>query len=274
MTTGFLRLLVSPAPAVSVVDAVVDALGRTGTPLPACVDLDMDCVIWNVALTAGAYVAVADAAGALQGCAPGSLFVFELQDADMTSVDTTRLGASLGDALDAPVYVATRAVPASEWVAGRPISFGLDGLAVRAPAATLPRTGSRNRGVALEFGAPTVLLKATLHGVPGDALSGICRATGNAQGGLLHIGAYPGISARSGEPFVVLECSDPAKSPPARALDIVGIECARYGGRLGQCMALSHISLHALLDTLAQGMRLDAQIGQVIETHLGPPAKR
>lgn len=275
MTTGSLRVLASPAPPVSTLDAVVDALGKIGTPMPAIVDLDMDCAVWNAVLTENARLALAAVAKSLHETALSSLLVFDLQVEDgINAAAAEQLGAMLGEALDAPAYVAARSVPASEWVAARPISLGVDGFALRAQALTQPRPGARGRGVALEVGAPTLLFKAALQGVPANALACICHATGDAHGGLQHIGAYPGISARSGEPFILLECSDPAKSPLARALAIIDIECGRYGGRLGQGSALSQLPLQSLLATLTQHMQLDAQSGQVIETHVGRPPAR
>ena len=108
---------------------------------------------------------------------------------------------------------------------------------------------------------------------PPEGLSRICDATGGPRGGLLHIGAYPGISARSGAPFLLIECSDVAKSPLTRALEIVDIEAARYGGSVGETVLLSHIPLDALLGTLAARMPLPATPSQIIETHITRPQR-
>ena len=229
----------------------------------------MDCAVWNAARCSDVGDALAGVAGPLRTCAPGSIFTFDVQGGDAATSDSVmRLGAALNDSLDAPVYAAQRAVPASEWTAVAPIALGVAGFGVRAATPTHTRDGSAFRGASLSVGAPTVFFKVRLHGVPGEALARICHAAGDSHGGLLHIGAYPGISVQSGEPFVLLECSDAVKSPMHRALDLIDIECARYGGSVGPAVALSHIPLAALTGTLASRMGLDAQPAQIIETRL------
>jgi glutamate formiminotransferase len=155
----------------------------------------------------------------------------------------------------------------------RPVVFRVDGLAIQATQPTVARPQSKSRGVVLELGNPTVVVKLGLHGVPASALQRICNAVGSAAGGLLHIGAYPAISKATGEPLLVLECTDPAKSPLERALDLVDIEAQRYGGALGAARLLSAVPLQAILDTLAARMSLGAQPAQIIETHLAKSGK-
>jgi hypothetical protein len=269
VNAAFLRVLASPVPATATVDAVCDALGRHGTTLQPVLDPDMDCSVWNAAQCSDAGDALKAMAESLRTCAPGSIFTFDVQGGDAVTPDSvTRLGAALSESLDAPVYAAQRAVPASEWTAAASIALGVAGFSVCGATPTHARDGSAFRGASLTVGAPTVLFKVRLHGVPGDALARICHAVGDSHGGLLHIGAYPGISVRTGEPFVLLECSDPVKSPLHRALDLIDLECARYGGSVGLAVALSHIPLAALTGTLATRMGLDAQPAQIIETRL------
>ena len=104
--------------------------------------------------------------------------------------------------------------------------------------------------------------------MPAAALRRMCDALGSARGGLLHLGAYPAISAGSGAPLIVLECSDAAKSPPARGIELLEIEAARWGGAVAAVKLLSHIPLAALAGTLAVRMHLPVAQSQIIETHL------
>jgi hypothetical protein len=269
VNAAFVRVLASPVPPRATVDAVCDALGRYGTTLQPVLDRDMDCAVWNAAQCPDAGDALEAVAGSLRKCAPGSIFTFDVQGSDAATPDTVlRLGAALSESLDAPVYAAQRLVPASEWTAIAPIALGVAGFTLRAGTPTHARDGSAFRGASLSVGKPTVLFKVGLHGVPGDALARICHAAGDSRGGLLHIGAYPGIAVQTGEPYLLLECSDPVKSPLHRALDLIDIECARYGGSVGLAVALSHIPLAALTGTLATRMGLDAQPAQIIETRL------
>jgi hypothetical protein len=269
VNAAFVRVLASPVPATATVDAVCDALGRHAKTLQPVLDPDMNCSIWNAAQCPDAGDALAAAAGSLRACAPGSIFTFDVQGGDAATPDTVmRLGAALSEALDAPIYAAQRAVPASEWTALAPITLGVAGFGLRAVAPTQARDGSAFRGASLSVGAPTVLFKVGLQGMPSSALARICHAVGDAHGGLLHIGAYPGISSRTGEPLLLLECSDVVKSPLHRALDLIDIECARYGSSVGPAVVLSYIPLAALTGTLAARMGLNTQPAQIIETRL------
>ncbi len=253
-------------------DAVADALAaRGGQTLLAHVDFDMDCAVWDASVNGIAEAAVG-AAAALRADGEARVYFFDLSSAE-ERLEEQALCAKLGEALDSSVYSARRNVPASQWVAERPFVLRVDGFAIARTDAAHRRPGARNRGVVVEFGAPTIWLKASLHGVPPEALSRICDATGGPRGGLLHIGAYPGISARSGAPFLLIECSDVAKSPLTRALEIVDIEAARYGGSVGETVLLSHIPLDALLGILAARMPLPAMPSQVIETHITRPER-
>ncbi|HME81034.1 MAG TPA: hypothetical protein VKF82_03045 [Candidatus Eremiobacteraceae bacterium] len=273
MNASFLRVLATPAPSARIVDAVTDALAASGGRiLIAAVDPDMDCAVWDAEVDRPAGAA-ASAAAALRVDSHARLHFFGLSASSEQAPDEAALCAMLGETLDAPVYAARRAVPASQWVADRPFVLRIDGFSIARVQADYLRPGGRGLGVAVELGPPTLWLKAMLHAVPGHALSRICDAAGGPRGGLAHIGAYPGVSARSGAPFLLIECSDPSKSPLTRALEIVDIEAARYGGSIGATALLSHVPLDALLGTLAGGMPLHTQPAQVIETHLTRPAR-
>ena len=72
---------------------------------------------------------------------------------------------------------------------------------------------------------------------------------------------------------MLLECSDAAKSPVSRALTLIDVETARYGGTVGTVCALSYLPLTSLLGTLAARMPLPVDAAQIIETHLGDAAR-
>jgi hypothetical protein len=271
VNASFVRVFGVPALPARAFDALFDAWRPLGELDPAVHDRDLDCVTAGVRLGTASLESGLRACAALRGAA---VLLIDVQTADGSMpADAAALGAVVADALDAPVHVVHRITPASAWAATRPISWGVDGLCVRAHEPTHPRPGSRDRVVSLEFGGPTIAMKVSLHGVPATAVRRICDATGSAGAGLAHIGAYPAISVVSGEPVIVLECSDPHKSPLHRALAIIDIEAARYGGSLGATTLLSHMPLSALLDTLSAKMGLAAQPTQIIETHLEKPAR-
>jgi hypothetical protein len=266
---SFVRICAVPVLPPGVVDSLSEACAPFGavTALIAA-DSDLDCTVVELRL-GDADGALRAAGGALKESAGERLISFEVQgthDPDAASVGA--LCESLADALDTPVYSARRIGPASTWVEQRPISFGVDGFAIRAASPTAARPQSRRPGASLEFGVPSILIKVGLHGVPSSALRRLCDAIGSPRGGLTHLGAYPSISAATGNPIIVIECSDSAKSPPARGIEVLDIEAARYGGAVGPAVLLSHIPLDALIATLAVRMQLPVQPAQIIETHV------
>jgi hypothetical protein len=265
--SSFLRALISPAPAVEICDRVNAALTGHRRLLPARVDIDLDCAVWNVEVLGDLKAAIAAVARALGPAHQSCSIMFDAQSTAPVLPDES-FGREIEGLLGAAVGIVLRDQPASQWVSRRALTLGPDGFAVRHPHAFGSQSAATDRGVLVEFGTPTQVLKVELNGVPADALSHLCHAAGDEHGGLLHIGAYPGISRCSGQPLVVLECSDGAKSPLHRALSILDIEAARYGGAVGRTVALSFLPLDGLLRTLAARMPLDASANQVIETHL------
>lgn len=269
MDASFVRILAVPALSSGVLDglrAACEPFGAVAALVPS--DPDLHCTAMEVRV-GDVERTLRAAAGALRESAREQLLSFEMQGPDGADAARERaLCTLLADLLDAPVYGARRDVPASAWVEQRPISFGVDGFAIRAASPTAAPTQSRSPGASLQFAAPSILIKVGLHGVPGSALRLLCDAIGSPRGGLVHLGAYPAISAASGDPVILIECSDAAKSPPARGIELLDIEAARYGGAVGQAVLFSHIPLAALLGTLGSRMRLPVQPGQIIETHV------
>jgi len=152
--------------------------------------------------------------------------------------------------------------------------WGRKGLSVGQSGPTLPFGGSECRGVAIEVGAPTLILKARLDAVPDEALVRMCAAVGGADSGFGDVGAYAAASEADGASVVVLEYGDLKRAPLHRALEVLDVEARRYGGRLGAASFLSHVPLDALLGVLAAHTGLNAQRGQVLETHLGSMQQR
>jgi hypothetical protein len=173
-------------------------------------------------------------------------------------------------AFEAPVYVAHRQVPAAAWAFARPMPWGRKGLSVGQSGPTLPFGGAQCRGVAIEVGAPTIILKARLDAVPDHALIRMCAAVGGADSGFADVGAYAAASEADGASIVVLEYGDLKRAPLHRALALLDVEARRYGGRLGAAALLSHVPLDALLGVLAAHTGLEARRAQVLETHLEP----
>jgi hypothetical protein len=268
--TSRLRVLIVPALPGDVSDSLRDAWEQFGVLLTFA-DAALDCVAFEVD------VALDDAPKALgaaaKALARASKRAFRFEAPAALESQHTQLGNALSQALAAPVWVAQRSVPASQWLAMRPLEFGVDGFAVRAGQPAIACSKPRNLGIALEFGDPLVVLRAGLNGVPPTELARIRDAVGSERGGLLHIGAAPTIAPSSGEPLLVLSCSDPVKSPLHRALELIDIEAARCGGALGSTALLSSVPLQTLLGSLAARMGLAAKPAQIIETNLPKPPR-
>jgi len=271
-----LRLLSVPALPVDVSDRL-RAAWETYGETRAFLDDDLDCSVIEIDVPSGTMPrAMRATAAALRRSGAQRLFRFEA--AGVAEEEEDRLSNALAEDLDVQLWIARRKVPASQWVSARPIEFGVDGFAVQSSPGLLRPGRAQERGTtsgnaALEFGEPLITLKAELLGVPASALARLRDAVGSERGGLLHVGAAPAISVRSGAPLLVLSCSDHAKSPLHRALDLIDIEARRFGGALGACAPLSSIPLPALLQTLAARIGLDAKTSQVIETNLPKPSR-
>jgi hypothetical protein len=206
--------------------------------------------------------------------AAGRAYRIELMSADPADLPDEEalrtLAVAAHGAFEAPIYVARREVPAAAWAFARPMPWGRKGLSVGQSGPMLPFGGAECRGVAIELGAPTIILKARLDNVPDHALVRMCAAVGGADSGFSDVGAYAAASEADGASIVVLEYGDLKRAPLHRALALLDVEARRYGGRLGAAALLSHVPLDALLGVLAAHTGLHAQRGQVLETHLAP----
>ena len=268
---SFLRICAVPMLSPPSIDGLALALESFGVFVPiARADADLNASVVELrAPSSELDAAVRAAASALKESARTSLLRFELQtSAPDDGSNDSALAVVLSEELESAVYCARRTVPASQWVEQQPIGFGVDGFAIRAQSPAVAPSSSRGRGASLEFGAPTMLMKVSLHGVPPSVLRRMCDAVGTSRGGLLHLGANPAISVATGEPLLVIECSDAVKSPPARGIALLSIEAARYGGAVGAATLLSHIPLDALRGALAENMQLAVEPAQIIETHV------
>ncbi|MBV8081880.1 MAG: hypothetical protein JOY86_02750 [Candidatus Eremiobacteraeota bacterium] len=260
MKVSALRIIASPAPSASVCDAVFDAFEECPVVLPVVVDADVDCAIWNAAAPGDWHTPFLAAASALRAAPETHTFLFAVEGGE-AAVDE-KLASQVGDRLGSRIEAVVRDAPASQWMSRCPIGLWLDGFGARQQQA------GDTRAAAIEFGEPTALVKIELPGLPGDALHRVCRAAGSESSGLLHIGAYPGISRKSGTPFALLQCSDGKKSPLHRALALLDIEANRFGATIGRASVWSFLPLADVLGTLAARMPLSAAAAQVIETHL------
>jgi hypothetical protein len=275
----YLRVIASPPVAPHVLDEAGGAGAAHGSLLASASDSDINasCVTLGATIAGAGHVLQAVAAALGPALSAGRAIRIELLcDApDSISEEVVRSYAvALHGALNAPVYVARRDVPAAAWALSRPMPWGRKGLAVGQTAPALPFGGSECLGVAIEIGKPTVLVKARLDAVPEHGLLAACAAVGGAESGFADVGAYAAVSAADGTSVVILEFSDLSRSPLHRTLAVLDIEAARYGGRLGQVGLLSHVPLRALLDVLAARTALNATAAHVLETHLPAESQR
>jgi hypothetical protein len=270
----FVRIIVNPALAPHTLAECVRTLSGSGTVIEHGNDVDLNCSAFTcvpsgVAIRSIVHSFATTAAGEH---AAGRAYRIEVMAADASDLPDDEVARSLaveaqGD-FGASIYVARRTVPTAAWAFARPMPWGRKGLSVGQMAPALPFGGSECRGVALEFGAPTVILKVRLDDVPDDGMLRACAAVGGAESGFADVAAYGAASAADGASVVVLEYGDLRRAPLHRSLAVLDVEARRFGGRLGQASLLSHVPLDALLDVLTARMGLAAVRSQVLETHL------
>lgn len=274
MQGALLRLTASPPLGVTVIDELRRAAASLGRLIVALTDQDVGATTLTVAIDPQR---ISELTGALARplageVAPGQAHRFEIlaeDDALLPTPQANDLAGTLGEGLRAPAYVGRRTVAAAAWALARPMPWGRKGLALGRVAPVRAHPQSRCLGVALEVGRPTVVVKVRLVGVPEHGLSAACRAVGGVESGFAEVGAYGVISSLDDTSVVLLEFSNVSRSPIHRALDVIDIECRRWGGRLGSCLLLSHVPLEALLGSLSARIGLEARSSQVLETHLG-----
>jgi hypothetical protein len=280
LSNVFLRAVINPALAPHTLAECARSLASCGTVVHNQNDADLNCsaltcVAPTRSLGAAMEILASNAAGVH---AAGRAYRIELMAedaADLPDDESLRtVAVAAHGAFAAPVYVAHRRVPAAAWALARPMPWGRKGLSVGQSGPTLPFGGSECRGVAIEIGAPTVILKARLDAVPDEAMVRMCAAVGGADSGFGDVGAYAAASEADGTSVVVLEYGDLKRAPLHRALSLLDVEARRYGGRLGAAALLSHVPLDALLGVLAANTGLNAQRGQVLETHLASMQQR
>ena len=274
----FARIIVNPALAPHTLAECVRALAGSGTVIQHCNDADLNCSAITCIPHDGGLRDLIAATGRVAGGehAAGRAYRIEVMADDATEFadDERTLAVDAHGAYSAPVYVARRSVPVATWAYSRPMPWGRKGLSVGQVAPALPFGGSECRGVALEFGAPTVILKMRLEDVPEDGMLKACSAVGGAESGFADVAAYGAASAADGASVAILEFGDLRRAPLHRSLAVLDVESRRYGGRLGAAALLSHIPLDALLDVLHSRMGLAAVRSQVLETHLSVSADR
>ena len=228
------------------------------------VAVDLDVPKWKDALAAAGRL--------LAPFAPDRLLRIEGMSSDAPALpvaeDAASMGRALEKALQVPVIASIRTVRSAQWSRLRAFSWGRRGMAANGPAGPQQAGAPDRLGASLEFGTPTLIYKIRLEGVPGDGVARACRAVGGPGGGFADVGAYASISAVDGEPIIVLEMEDDSRAPLHRVLDVVDIECARAGGRLGRAALLSHLPLDVVLAAMRAKAALDVRAGQIIETHL------
>jgi hypothetical protein len=267
------RFIASPALPPNALDAIGAAARGRCRVLAAATDSDLNATLVSVGLDHHDVQAALDDIFLPQAAplSAGRAFRFDVMPPDPASVADEVLRAwavSLHGGFSAPVFIARRPVPAAAWSLQRPMPWGRMGLSVGQTAPALPFGGSTCLGVAVELGAPVALVKARLTSVPEHALEMLRAAVGGSQSGFAEVGAYACASAADGAPLLVLEFSDVKRCPIHRALTVMDVEAARFGGRLGEVSLRSHVPLDSLLDVLHARTGLVALASQVLETHL------
>src|SRR5579863_7428288 len=214
LTNLFVRALINPALAPHTLAECARALASCGTVVHNQNDADLNCSAITCVPETDRLSALMQSFAATAGGvhAAGRAYRLELMADDASSLpddDALRtLAVSAHGAFEAPVYVAHRQVPAAAWAFARPMPWGRKGLSVGQSGPTLPFGGAQCRGVAIESGAPTIILKARLEGVPDHALVRMCAAVGGADSGFADVGAYAAASEADSASIVVLEYGD------------------------------------------------------------------
>ena len=273
MKQAIVRLVASPPLAPHTLEEIAGALASSGTMFASGNDPDVNASAVSVEVDDNGVEAAFSsiAARVTKNLTAGRAFRIDLMSDDVAGIADDRLrslGVGLHGAFSAPVFIARRDKPAAAWAFARPMPWGRKGLAVGQAAPVLPFGGSECLGVAIEVGAPTVIIKARLEGVPEHGLIAACAAVGGGESGFAEVAAYPAVSPADGASVVVLEFGNLTRSPIQRTLAVLDIEARRFGGRLGQTALLSHVPLDALLNVLRAETGLVATAAQVLETHL------
>lgn len=268
-----LRLIASP----TLDAATVDALRHFGADsLLACAsDAEVNATFFSVHCDEGAMTAtarrIAESVGPSQSS--GRAFRLELQHddpAEFFSDDVLRsVAVDVHGVLRCSIFIAKRSVPVSNWAQTRPMGWGAAGLALGGVAPALPFGGSESVGLAIEAGARTMIAKAKLAGVL-DAvqLHSMAAAVGGPDSGFVDVGAYALGGRKDGSSILVLELGDCKRTPLHRVLDVLDIEAARFGVRLGLGSLLSDAPLEVFTGALQSHMGLLVAQNQIIETHL------
>lgn len=122
--------------------------------------------------------------------------------------------------------------------------------------------------VTVALRSPSIKYKVRLEGMPWEGAQLACRAVAGASSGFPDVGALAAASAVDFCSLAVLDVAASARASLHRALDVLAVECERYGARLGKAALLSHIPLAELLAVMQSKAGLVVAPGQVIETHL------
>jgi hypothetical protein len=267
------RFIASPAFA----STMSDALRRfAGDALLSCQsDADVNATFVSLRgrdfVAGGRFKGIAEIVG--EEGAQGRAFLLELQTTDQATLTDDALRAiavELHGILRAPIYSSRRHLPMSHWAQGRSFGWGPAGLFAQSTAPALPFGGSQSIGLAIEVGARTTIVKVKLVGANLDAamLGGIAAAVGGGESGFADVAAYALGPRKDGSGILLLELGDCKRTPLHRVLQVIEIEAARFGARLGAGALLSDAPLQLFIGALGMHMGLEMTPAQVIETHV------
>lgn len=271
MPSRLLRLCASPQFKARIVTDVAEQLASIGRVLFAATDPDLAATVETIALHPSKLDHVFKTLGdALKGVSAGRAFRLEVMSESEIELPNEsqikEVGTILESALSTTVLVHRRTGSVQRWSREQPFPWGHRGPAIDR---TVPRAGdSECLGVSVVFGTPTIIYKVRLENMSDDGLKAACRAVGGPGAGFADVGAYPATSAADGCAVIVLEFASESRAPLPRVLDVLAVECARYGARLEKAALLSHVPLESLLGVLRSKTGLSAATSQIIETHL------
>lgn len=271
MPSPLLRLCASPQINARIVADVVKHLAPIGEVLFAATDPDLAATVKTMALHQSKLDLAFNTLGdALKAVSAGRAFRIEVMSDEQSDLPDDAhikdLGKALESALSTTVFANRRTGSVQQWSREQPFPWGHRGPTIDR---SVQRAGdSECLGVSVVFGPSTIIYKARLENMSDDGLKAACRAVGGPGAGFADVGAYPATSAADGCAVIVLEFASESRAPLPRVLDVLAIECARYGARLEKAALLSHVPLESLLGVLRSKTGLSAATSQIIETHL------
>ena len=186
-----------------------------------------------------------------------------------------RVGEDLWRTLRLPVYFYAAAATTPERVRLPDIRKGeYEGLRAKmtqaegAPDLGEPAPHPTAGAVVVGARRPLIAFNVNLRTTDVGVARAIARAVRESSGGLVHIQAM-GVASTSGMAQVSMNVLDPARTPLARAFDLVRIEAEHHGVAVAESEIVGLVPLDAVLDAARTYLRLrEFDRDQVLEVRL------